>query len=105
MLYNNQLSEIPDGVHKNCNISFHHQRVALIKECKQIHKNGEEEIVCSISYDPIGDGCEYRVCSNPVKQHYILSVHWESWKKACGGSDKCVVCKEYDIVPKIFINT
>jgi hypothetical protein len=100
----NQISEIPDGVYKNCKIYFHPQNVVLIKECKQISKNGGEEVACSISYDPIGDGCEYRMCSNPIKQHYILSEHWESWEKTCGNS-KCVVCKEYGVVSKIFINT
>jgi Leucine-rich repeat (LRR) protein len=96
----NHLSEIPLGIHDKCSINFTPQRLKVIKEHKHLP---EEGVMCSISYDPIGGGCEYRACSNPIKQHYVLSEHWNEWEKTCGNS-KCVMCKEYDVVPKIFIN-
>jgi hypothetical protein len=100
LLDNNHLSEIPDGINKNCRISFSPQRIPLTKERKKLQ---EGDVMCSISYESIGDGCEYRKCLNPIKQHYILSEHWEMWEKTCG-NHKCVVCKEFDVVSKIFIN-
>jgi hypothetical protein len=99
-LDNNQLFEAPRGVHSCCNIVFHPQRILLEQEYKKIY---EEGCACSISYEPIEDGCEYRMCSNPIKRHYVLQEHWESWEKTCRNS-KCVVCKEYDVVNNIFIN-
>jgi Leucine-rich repeat (LRR) protein len=103
LLRYNHLSRVPDGIRDGCKIFFFPQRkhpITLIKEHRQL---SGEEVSCSISYEPIVDGCEYRMCSNPIKQHYVLSEYWSEWEKTCRNS-KCVVCKEYDIVPKIFIN-
>lgn len=57
---------------------------------------------CIISHDDLQPGCEYRICANPIS-HYYLNSSWKSWRDTTN-NDNCVMCKEYDILPIIFIN-
>jgi Leucine-rich repeat (LRR) protein len=121
-LYDNQLTSLPEGIfsglaslqtlwiHNNflesspgivgeCDVFFTPQYVTLEK-VNLLYTSDEP---CVISHEPLSPGCEYRMCSNPIKFHAYLSEIWMNWEKMSKNA-KCVLCKEWGVIPKIFIN-
>jgi Leucine-rich repeat (LRR) protein len=97
---NNKLSSMPPGIPEKCKVLFDFQNPLLNKETRKL-ETGE---MCLISYQPLEAGCEYRMCLNPIKSHIYLSEMWEHWE-GTSGSKKCAMCKEWNIIHKIFINS
>jgi hypothetical protein len=59
--------------------------------------------MCVITMESIPVNQTYNMCSNPIKPHCYLASAWDSWVRT-SKSNKCALCKEWDVGDEIFMN-